>query len=73
MTVCRLIALCLALAALAISATACGGAPDDSTPLASQLGTTTTTSSTPPEGCTGAGDCPVHYVEYHNVPGGLIS
>ncbi|MBQ4333239.1 MAG: hypothetical protein IJC33_05640 [Clostridia bacterium] len=73
MTVCRLIALCLVLAALAVSATACGGAPDDFTPLASQLGTTTTTPSTPPEGCTGAGDCPVHYVEYHNVPGGLIS
>ncbi len=69
----RLLAVCLALVLLALCATACGGTPASSTPPASQPGTTTTTSSSPSAGCTGTGECPVHYLEYHNVPGGLIS
>ncbi len=73
MTAHRLIALGFVLAVLAVSATACGGGWEGFTPLASQPETTTTTSTTPPGECTGAGECPVHYLEYHNVPGGLIS
>ena len=69
----RVLVVFLALVLLALCTTACGGEPDSSVPPASQPETTTTTSALPPAGCTGMGECPVHYLEYHNVPGGLIS
>lgn len=68
----RVLVVFLALVLLALCTTACGGEPASSVPPASQPGTTTS-SPTPPEGCTGTGECRVHYLEYHNVPGGLIS
>ena len=69
----RLLVVFLALVLLALCTIACGGEPDSSAPPASQPETTTTTSAPLPAGCTGMGECPVHYLEYHNVPGGLIS